>query len=520
MIGSREIKGNMAQQLKGLAQRTNLEKYWIKKDAAHQLAQQGPDEELSKAADLRECEKDATIAVRKWIDRDVMWETTMPRQAAKQILQIKCVGDLLRDATMEGYGRAQEMTCQLCKKHVTGSGGVNAHITWHCQGDAGLVEARETMRANLSKALVKGGVNETDHPILNVPWLIEEETEEDLRQGIDGSMEEEMMNIAASEEAKAAIEWTLKGRSLYKTRSGFVGDNYVKCMESLGMGKGNAKKTAAALAKVVREARMQAWRAYVHATHGGEEEDEHKQSEEYKEHERAWAELLDKMVGWVYTLNEAAAEGTDTRVTMEEVRRTIESQRIPAGKQSHKRRREWMARVAEEVEHGIIDEEIACMREMVAEARHRDAQEKEEASKKAKKRKRPRKGAAANAAEKAAIKQRETTILEWISNRAGTSAAEATKGEMRRESRETGRAGKGGRGWAARTPAGTGGRTHRARSAAGSKRSGRGTRRGGRLPRSRRQTWWTRNRRTVTRRKERGTKSEGRGGGSGERGSR
>jgi len=428
MIGSREIKGNMAQQLKGLAQRTNLEKYWIKKDAAHQLAQQGPDEELSKAADLRECEKDATIAVRKWIDRDVMWETTMPRQAAKQILQIKCVGDLLRDATMEGYGRAQEMTCQLCKKHVTGSGGVNAHITWHCQGDAGLVEARETMRANLSKALVKGGVNETDHPILNVPWLIEEETEEDLRQGIDGSMEEEMMNIAASEEAKAAIEWTLKGRSLYKTRSGFVGDNYVKCMESLGMGKGNAKKTAAALAKVVREARMQAWRAYVHATHGGEEEDEHKQSEEYKEHERAWAELLDKMVGWVYTLNEAAAEGTDTRVTMEEVRRTIESQRIPAGKQSHKRRREWMARVAEEVEHGIIDEEIACMREMVAEARHRDAQEKEEASKKAKKRKRPRKGAAANAAEKAAIKQRETTILEWISNRAGTSAAEAELG--------------------------------------------------------------------------------------------
>ena len=65
MIGSRQIKGNMAQQLKGLAQRTNLEKYWIKKDAAHQLAQQGPDEELSKAADLRECEKDATIAVRK-----------------------------------------------------------------------------------------------------------------------------------------------------------------------------------------------------------------------------------------------------------------------------------------------------------------------------------------------------------------------------------------------------------------------------------------------------------------------
>ena len=113
---------------------------------------------------------------------------------------------------------------------------------------------------------------------------------------------------------------------------------------------------------------------------------------------------------------------------MEEVRRTIESQRIPAGKQSHKRRREWMARVAEEVERGIIDEEIACMREMVAEARRRDAQEKEEASKKAKKRKRPRKGAAANAAEKAAIKQRETTILEWISNRAGTSTAEAELG--------------------------------------------------------------------------------------------
>jgi len=110
-------------------------------------------------------------------------------------------------------------------------------------------------------------------------------------------------------------------------------------MELLGMGKGNAKKTAAALAKVVREARMQAWRAYVHATHGGEEEDEHKQSEEYKEHERTWAELLDKMAGWVYTLNEAAAERTDTRVTMEEVRRIIESQRIPAGKQSHKRRR-------------------------------------------------------------------------------------------------------------------------------------------------------------------------------------
>jgi len=71
---------------------------------------------------------------------------------------------------------------------------------------------------------------------------------------------------------------------------------------------------------------------------------------------------------------------------MEEVRRIIESQRIPAGKQSHKRRREWMARVAEEVERGIIDEEIACMRESVAEARRRDAQEKEEASKKAKKR--------------------------------------------------------------------------------------------------------------------------------------
>ena len=58
----------------------------------------------------------------------------------------------------------------------------------------------------------------------------------------------------------------------------------------------------------------------------------------------------------------------------------------------------------------------------------RDAQEKAEASQKAKKRKRPRKGAAANAAEKAASKRRETTILEWISNRAGTSAAEAELG--------------------------------------------------------------------------------------------
>ena len=81
----------------------------------------------------------------------------------------------------------------------------------------------------------------------------------------------------------------------------------------------------------------------VGSLHGGEEEDEHKQSEEYKEHERAWAELLDKMVGWVYTLNEAAAEGTDTRVTMEEVRRIIESQRIPAGKQSHTQLRRRLA---------------------------------------------------------------------------------------------------------------------------------------------------------------------------------
>jgi len=42
---------------------------------------------------------------------------------------------------------------------------------------------------------------------------------------------------------------------------------------------------------------MQAWRAHVLTTHGGEEEDENKQAEQYQEHERAWAELLDKMVG-------------------------------------------------------------------------------------------------------------------------------------------------------------------------------------------------------------------------------
>jgi hypothetical protein len=86
----------------------------------------------------------------------------------------------------------------------------------------------------------------------------------------------------------------------------------------------------------------------------------------------------------VYTLNEPSAEGTNGQVTMEQVRRIIESKRVPAGKRSHKRKREWMV-VSEAVEHGT-DEKNACWREMGEEELRRDAQEKEEAGKKAKKR--------------------------------------------------------------------------------------------------------------------------------------
>jgi len=56
-----------------------------------------------------------------------------------------------------------------------------------------------------------------------------------------------------------------------------------------------------------------------------------------------WGELcmLGKMVGWVYTLNEAGAEGTNTRVTMEESsifpKRAPYGTPLPTGKQSHRR---------------------------------------------------------------------------------------------------------------------------------------------------------------------------------------
>jgi len=218
---------------------------------------------------------------------------------------------------------------------------------------------------------------------------------------------------------------------------------------------------------------------------------------EYKEHERA--ELLDKMVGWMYTLNEAAAEGTNTRITMEQVRRITELKSVPAGKQSHKQRREWTARVAEAVERGIIDEEIACRKSRRPTRRPKRERGRGRARWQTRQRRQPAGGE---------------------SSRAGTSAAEAERGSDEGGDQEgipgNGEDGKGRRGFRQpRSPGTARRRTEKARKL---------TRRDGRrplwAPRSRRQTWWTRKGRTVTRRKERGTPSEGRGGGSGERGSK
>ena len=156
----REIKGNLNKQLKGLVQKERMMEYWVNKETNQEMKERDVGEGETKAANERQVRAKKRLEFLRWMDKDVMWDTTMPKGMSDSVRLAKCIGNLIRDATMEGYGAAQRSTCHLCGEETTGAGAISGHILWKCTANKKVTEARKGVRDSIKKSLSECGLTE------------------------------------------------------------------------------------------------------------------------------------------------------------------------------------------------------------------------------------------------------------------------------------------------------------------------------------------------------------------------
>ena len=312
--------------------------------------------------------------IREWVDQEVLWATTTPKKLAVQVAQIKCVGKLLRNTTMEGYGKAQRMVCAACGAEITGAGAINAHIMWHCQGHEKLRQAREEAMTRIKGILDSSELEQGTHAAMTLPWALEEEVDEQCMEGHDTLMGE----VWASAEGipatvKEEVQKSMAGRGYYKTRAGYAGAGYVRALHLLGIPTPKAQQITAKISNEVRSAQLQAWKVYTAVQHGRaeipeDEEEEWKHSvEEWRQRQQGWHDLETRLVNHCYGLSKKEKAQAGMPMTKEGLRRVL-SQRWPSG---WSQREEWRARAQKaredepglgvEAEHRSIMRDVSSM---------------------------------------------------------------------------------------------------------------------------------------------------------------
>lgn len=250
------------------------------------------------------------LSCQAWADQEVLWATTTPKKLAVQVAQIKCVGKLLRNTTMEGYGKAQRMDCAACGAEITGAGAINA------------------------------------------VWASTE--------GIPATVKEE-------------VQKSMAGRGYYKTRAGYAGAGYVRALHLLGIPTPKAQQITAKISNEVRSAQLQTWKVYTAVQHGRaeipeDEEEEWKHSvEEWRQRQQGWLDLETRLINHCYGLSKKEKVQAGMPMTKEGLRRVL-SQRWPSG---WAQREEWRARAQKaredepglgvEAEHRSIMRDVSSM---------------------------------------------------------------------------------------------------------------------------------------------------------------